>query len=213
VSLENAKPNPQQPPSHVVHISQVVTETAFLVRADRLQATLSGGGGFVGFCQEKIDAAENEFEKTLWSFLKVRRIGKDIFSLFCNAVVPLFEFFFLCFQANFESDIRSKYLELLGYNKEELALKVSSICHDAMRVDPIVRLRQESQRILSGWKQAGSKPGDQSKTQTSPKRGGAENQRSGQAGRVRTGGSGIYSNNAGELGTKTQDNLAEDKWK
>jgi len=24
---------------------------------------------------------------------------------------------------------------------------------------------------------------------------------------------GIYSNNAGELGTKTQDNLAEDKWK
>lgn len=30
----------------------------------------------------------------------------------------------LCFQANFESDIRSKYLELLGYNKEELALKV-----------------------------------------------------------------------------------------
>lgn len=31
---------------------------------------------------------------------------------------------FLCFQANFESDVRSKYLELLGYNKEELALKV-----------------------------------------------------------------------------------------
>uniref|UniRef100_A0A8C3AB48 Protein transport protein Sec31A n=1 Tax=Cyclopterus lumpus TaxID=8103 RepID=A0A8C3AB48_CYCLU len=91
VSLENAKPNAQQPASHVVHISQVVTETAFLKRSDRLQATLSGGG-FVGFCQEKIDAAENEFEKTLWSFLK----------------------------ANFESDIRSKYLELLGYNKEEL---------------------------------------------------------------------------------------------
>uniref|UniRef100_A0A8C3A8Q5 Protein transport protein Sec31A n=1 Tax=Cyclopterus lumpus TaxID=8103 RepID=A0A8C3A8Q5_CYCLU len=96
VSLENAKPNAQQPASHVVHISQVVTETAFLKRSDRLQATLSGGG-FVGFCQEKIDAAENEFEKTLWSFLK----------------------------ANFESDIRSKYLELLGYNKEELALKVN----------------------------------------------------------------------------------------
>jgi len=29
---------------------------------------------------------------------------------------------------------------------------------------------------------------------------------------VRTGRSGIYSNNAAELGTKTQDNLAEDKW-
>jgi len=64
-----------------------------------------------------------------------------------------------------------------------------------------------------GWKQAGSKSGDQSKKQTSPKRGGADNQRSGQAGRVRTGRSGIYSNNAGELGTKTRDNLAELKWK
>ncbi|XP_040053267.2 protein transport protein Sec31A isoform X1 [Gasterosteus aculeatus] len=94
VSLENTK---QQPPSHVVHVSQVVTETAFLQRSDRLQATLSAGS-FVGFCQEKIDVAENEFEKTLWSFLK----------------------------ANFESDVRSKYLELLGYNKEDLALKISA---------------------------------------------------------------------------------------
>uniref|UniRef100_A0A4W6CWD6 Protein transport protein Sec31A n=1 Tax=Lates calcarifer TaxID=8187 RepID=A0A4W6CWD6_LATCA len=88
VSLENPKPNPQQPQqptSHVVHISQVVTETAFLKRSDQLQATLNAGS-FVDFCQEKIDAAENEFEKTVWSFLK--------------------------------------YLELLGYNKEELALKV-----------------------------------------------------------------------------------------
>ncbi|XP_022054027.2 protein transport protein Sec31A isoform X4 [Acanthochromis polyacanthus] len=100
VSLENTKPNPQQPQqptSHVVHVSQVVTETAFLKRSDQLQATLSSGS-FVDFCQEKIDVAENEFEKTVWSFLK----------------------------ANFESDIRSKYLELLGYNKEELALKISA---------------------------------------------------------------------------------------
>uniref|UniRef100_A0A671WLW2 Protein transport protein Sec31A n=1 Tax=Sparus aurata TaxID=8175 RepID=A0A671WLW2_SPAAU len=94
VSLENTKPNPQQPTAHVVHISQVVTETSFLQRSEQLQATLSAGG-FVDFCQEKIDAAANEFEKTLWCFLK----------------------------ANFESDVRSKYLELLGYNKEELALK------------------------------------------------------------------------------------------
>uniref|UniRef100_UPI0037E7B61A protein transport protein Sec31A n=1 Tax=Semicossyphus pulcher TaxID=241346 RepID=UPI0037E7B61A len=100
VSLENAKPNPQQlqqPTAHVVHVSQVVTETAFLKRSDQLQATLSAGS-FVDFCQGKIDAAENEFEKTVWSFLK----------------------------ANFESDLRSKYLELLGYNKEELALKISA---------------------------------------------------------------------------------------
>nr|XP_020469259.1 protein transport protein Sec31A isoform X2 [Monopterus albus] len=110
VSLENPKLNPQQPTSHVVHISQVVTETAFLKRSDQLQATLSSGS-FVDFCQEKINAAENEFEKTVWSFLKV----------------------------NFESDIRSKYLELLGYNKEELALKISAALEekpaDLLKVD------------------------------------------------------------------------------
>uniref|UniRef100_A0A8C5DAQ9 Protein transport protein Sec31A n=1 Tax=Gouania willdenowi TaxID=441366 RepID=A0A8C5DAQ9_GOUWI len=98
VSLENSKPDPQQVPqssSHVVHVSQVVTETDFLRRSEELQATLSSGG-FVSFCQGKIESAENQFEKTVWSFLK----------------------------ANFESDVRGKYLELLGYNKEELALKV-----------------------------------------------------------------------------------------
>ncbi|KAF7217446.1 protein transport protein Sec31A isoform X3 [Nothobranchius furzeri] len=94
VSLEN--PKPQQPTSHLVHISQVVTETEFLKRSDQLQATL-GSGRFVDFCQEKIDTAESEFDKTVWAFLK----------------------------ANFESDVRSKYLELLGYSKEELALKIS----------------------------------------------------------------------------------------
>uniref|UniRef100_A0A8C5D773 Protein transport protein Sec31A n=1 Tax=Gouania willdenowi TaxID=441366 RepID=A0A8C5D773_GOUWI len=99
VSLENSKPDPQQVPqssSHVVHVSQVVTETDFLRRSEELQATLSSGG-FVSFCQGKIESAENQFEKTVWSFLK----------------------------ANFESDVRGKYLELLGYNKEELALKVT----------------------------------------------------------------------------------------
>uniref|UniRef100_A0A8C4HUA5 Protein transport protein Sec31A n=1 Tax=Dicentrarchus labrax TaxID=13489 RepID=A0A8C4HUA5_DICLA len=111
VSLENSKPNPQQPQqptAHVVHISQVVTETAFLKRSDQLQATLSAGS-FVDFCQGKIDAAENEFEKTLWSFLKV---------------------------ANFESDIRSKYLELLGYNKEELALKTAAPMEQVEEEEP-----------------------------------------------------------------------------
>uniref|UniRef100_A0A8C7VQ98 Protein transport protein Sec31A n=1 Tax=Oncorhynchus mykiss TaxID=8022 RepID=A0A8C7VQ98_ONCMY len=98
VSLENIKPNPQQPQqptAHVVHISQVITETTFLERSAQLQATLAAGS-FVDFCQEKMDSAQNEFEKTVWSFLKV----------------------------NFENDARGKYLELLGYKKEELAAKV-----------------------------------------------------------------------------------------
>ncbi|XP_075885802.1 protein transport protein Sec31A isoform X4 [Nelusetta ayraudi] len=110
VSLENAKPNtqqPQQPSSHVVYVSQVVTETEFLKRSEQLQATL-GAGSFVDFCKEKIDAAGNEFEKTVWSFLK----------------------------ANFESDIRCKYLELLGYNKEELALKISAALEEKPAAAP-----------------------------------------------------------------------------
>uniref|UniRef100_A0A674AUN4 Protein transport protein Sec31A n=1 Tax=Salmo trutta TaxID=8032 RepID=A0A674AUN4_SALTR len=73
VSLENIKPSPQhpqQPTAHVVHISQVITETTFLERSAQLQATLAAGS-FTDFCQEKIDAAQNEFDKTVWSFLKV----------------------------------------------------------------------------------------------------------------------------------------------
>ncbi|XP_073333876.1 protein transport protein Sec31A isoform X3 [Pagrus major] len=111
VSLENTKPNPQQPTAHVVHVSQVITETAFLKRSEQLQATLSAGG-FVDFCQEKIDVAANEFEKTLWCFLK----------------------------ANFESDVRSKYLELLGYNKEELALKISAALEEKPADPPQVEV-------------------------------------------------------------------------
>uniref|UniRef100_A0A8C2KE40 Protein transport protein Sec31A n=1 Tax=Cyprinus carpio TaxID=7962 RepID=A0A8C2KE40_CYPCA len=51
---------------------------------------------FLEYCQSKTEAAQSEFEKTVWSFLKV----------------------------NFEEDARGKYLDLLGYKKEELALKV-----------------------------------------------------------------------------------------
>ncbi|XP_072310454.1 protein transport protein Sec31A isoform X2 [Eucyclogobius newberryi] len=102
VSLENGKPNPQQPNPQqpiprVVHVSQVVTETNFLKRSNQLQDTI-GSGQFVEFCQGKINLAVNEFEKIVWSFLK----------------------------ANFDSSTRSSFLELLGYNKEELSLKISA---------------------------------------------------------------------------------------
>uniref|UniRef100_A0A3B1JQ13 Protein transport protein Sec31A n=1 Tax=Astyanax mexicanus TaxID=7994 RepID=A0A3B1JQ13_ASTMX len=103
VSWENIKPPPQQPQQavpHVVNISQVVTETDFLDRSSQLQSTLTAGS-FVEFCQTKIEAAQNEFERTVWAFLKVQ----------------------------FEDDARGKYLELLGYKKEELALKVIQFSH------------------------------------------------------------------------------------
>nr|XP_057920929.1 protein transport protein Sec31A isoform X2 [Doryrhamphus excisus] len=98
VSLENGAPNPpQQTTVHRVHISQVVTETTFLRRSEQLQATLDAGA-FQEFCQEKIHTAENDFDKTLWSFL----------------------------EANFEGDVRSKFLELLGYSKEDVSSKISA---------------------------------------------------------------------------------------
>uniref|UniRef100_A0A673GU30 Protein transport protein Sec31A n=1 Tax=Sinocyclocheilus rhinocerous TaxID=307959 RepID=A0A673GU30_9TELE len=103
VTLDNIKPaaqQPQQTAAHVVHISQVVTETYFLDRSNQLQATLTAGN-FLEYCQTKTEAAQSEFEKTVWSFLKV----------------------------NFEEDARGKYLELLGYKKEELALKVFLCVH------------------------------------------------------------------------------------
>ncbi|KAM9677851.1 protein transport protein Sec31A isoform 5-T5 [Trichechus inunguis] len=86
---------PQQQHHHVV-ISQVVTEKEFLSRSDQLQQVVQSQG-FVSYCQKKIEASQTEFEKNVWSFLKV----------------------------NFEDDSRGKYLELLGYRKEDLGKKIA----------------------------------------------------------------------------------------
>ncbi|XP_035149318.3 protein transport protein Sec31A isoform X11 [Callithrix jacchus] len=84
----------QQQQHHHVFISQVVTEKEFLSRSDQLQQAVQSQG-FTSYCQKKIDASQTEFEKNVWSFLKV----------------------------NFEDDSRGKYLELLGYRKEDLGKK------------------------------------------------------------------------------------------
>ncbi|XP_035930281.1 protein transport protein Sec31A isoform X7 [Halichoerus grypus] len=86
----------QQQQQHHVFISQVVTEKEFLSRSDQLQQVVQSQG-FVSYCQKKIDASQTEFEKNVWSFLKV----------------------------NFEDDSRGKYLELLGYRKEDLGKKIA----------------------------------------------------------------------------------------
>ncbi|XP_044537462.1 protein transport protein Sec31A isoform X9 [Gracilinanus agilis] len=99
VTFENSKPQPgteQQPQRHQVHISQVVTEKEFLLRSDHLQQVVQSQG-FVSYCQKKIEASQTDFEKNVWSFLKV----------------------------NFEEDSRGKYLELLGYRKEDLGKKIA----------------------------------------------------------------------------------------
>lgn len=81
VTLDNIKPTAQQPQqtaAHVVHISQVVTETDFIDRSNQLQTTLTAGN-FLEYCQNKIEAAQNEFEKTVWSFLKVRHFIRNAY--------------------------------------------------------------------------------------------------------------------------------------
>ncbi|XP_053922365.1 protein transport protein Sec31A isoform X13 [Cuculus canorus] len=98
VTFENAK-SQQQPgieqECHHVYVSQVVTEKEFLVRSNQLQEAVQSKN-FVSYCQKKIDMAQADFEKNLWAFLKV----------------------------NFEEDSRVKYLELLGYRKDDLRKKI-----------------------------------------------------------------------------------------
>ncbi|KAF1466965.1 Protein transport protein Sec31A, partial [Megadyptes antipodes antipodes] len=100
VTFENAKsqqqPGIEQQQRHHVYVSQVVTEKEFLARSNQLQEAVQSEG-FVSYCQKKIDMAQADFEKNVWAFLKV----------------------------NFEQDSRVKYLELLGYRKENLRKKVN----------------------------------------------------------------------------------------
>ncbi|XP_021252573.1 protein transport protein Sec31A isoform X4 [Numida meleagris] len=102
VTFENAKPQQQpgidqQQQHHYVYVSQVVTEKEFLARSTQLQEAVQSEG-FVSYCQKKIDMAQADFEKNVWAFLKV----------------------------NFEEDSRAKYLELLGYRKDDLRSKITS---------------------------------------------------------------------------------------
>ncbi|XP_074946424.1 protein transport protein Sec31A isoform X23 [Phalacrocorax aristotelis] len=101
VTFENAKsqqqPGMEQQQHHYVYVSQVVTEKEFLARSNQLQEAVQSEG-FVSYCQKKIDTAQADFEKNVWAFLKV----------------------------NFEGESRVKYLELLGYRKDDLRKKITS---------------------------------------------------------------------------------------
>ncbi|KAM9027009.1 protein transport protein Sec31A isoform 14-T14 [Ara ararauna] len=111
VTFENAKTQQQQPgveqqQRHHVYVSQVVTEKEFLARSNQLQEAVQCEG-FVSYCQNKIDMAQADFEKNVWAFLKV----------------------------NFEEDSRVKYLELLGYRKDDLRKKITSTLNEESLID------------------------------------------------------------------------------
>nr|KAF6502496.1 SEC31-like protein A, COPII coat complex component [Molossus molossus] len=111
VKMQSQQGAEQQQQQHVF-ISQVVTEKEFLSRSDQLQQVVQSQG-FVSYCQKKIDASQSEFEKSVWSFLKIqlRKMGKDGRGIGR--------------EVNFEDDSRGKYLQLLGYSKEDLGKKIT----------------------------------------------------------------------------------------
>ncbi|XP_075785611.1 protein transport protein Sec31A isoform X6 [Pelodiscus sinensis] len=127
VTFENIKSHQQgaeqqQQQQHHVYVCQVVTEREFLNRSDLLQEVVQSEG-FINYCQKKIDAAQNDFEKNVWSFLKV----------------------------NFEEDSRSKYLELLGYRKDDLGQKITSALNKESLVDDKLEeaLKESGQSVHS----------------------------------------------------------------
>ncbi|XP_036920052.1 protein transport protein Sec31B isoform X2 [Sturnira hondurensis] len=86
-----------QPCLHLVFISQVTTESEFLMRSAELQEAL-GSRNLLSYCQNKIQRASPQSEKMLWQFLMV----------------------------TLEQDSRTKFLKLLGYSKDELQKKVAT---------------------------------------------------------------------------------------
>uniref|UniRef100_A0A8C0FTQ7 SEC31 homolog B, COPII coat complex component n=1 Tax=Bubo bubo TaxID=30461 RepID=A0A8C0FTQ7_BUBBB len=60
----------QQTYPHQVFISQVTTETEFLLRSRELQMALQSGS-LLDYCQGKIQTAKLPFDENLWNFLKV----------------------------------------------------------------------------------------------------------------------------------------------
>ncbi|KFQ23851.1 Protein transport protein Sec31B, partial [Mesitornis unicolor] len=87
----------QQTYPHQVFISQVTTETEFLLRSRELQMALQSGN-LLDYCQGKIQTSKLPFDENLWNFLKV----------------------------NLEPESRTKLLKLLGYSKEDLQKKIAS---------------------------------------------------------------------------------------
>ncbi|KAM7167794.1 protein transport protein Sec31A isoform 9-T10 [Macrochelys suwanniensis] len=125
VTFENIKSHQQgaeQQQQHHVYVSQVVTEKEFLNRSDQLQEAVQSEG-FINYCRKKIEAAQTDFEKNVWSFLKV----------------------------NFEEDSRGKYLELLGYRKDDLGQKITSALNKESLVDSKLEeaLKESDQSVQS----------------------------------------------------------------
>ncbi|KAJ8319239.1 hypothetical protein KUTeg_004330 [Tegillarca granosa] len=95
VSFENTKTqNVQQPTQKTVYVSQVVTETDLLSRSNLLEQALENQQ-FVEYCAMKAANSVDSMQESIWNFLRV----------------------------NFEQEPREYYIQLLGYDRTELARK------------------------------------------------------------------------------------------
>ncbi|XP_030059374.1 protein transport protein Sec31B isoform X1 [Microcaecilia unicolor] len=101
ITFGYSKSKPQELSQFQVFISQVTTEKDLLARSRELQTALASGN-LLPYCQRKVENSELQSEKNIWNFLKV----------------------------NFERDARIKFLKLLGYSKEQLNMKISSLLGD-----------------------------------------------------------------------------------
>ncbi|XP_021375424.1 protein transport protein Sec31A-like isoform X2 [Mizuhopecten yessoensis] len=92
-----AQPSSQQPaPPREVFISQVVTETDLITCSSQLEQALINGQ-YVEFCAMKAANCQDTMQESIWNFLRV----------------------------NFEKEPREHYIQLLGYDKTDLAKKVA----------------------------------------------------------------------------------------
>lgn len=88
--------NPQQPSPKAVYISQVVTEVDLLQRSHQLEQALENGQ-YVEYCAMKSANCTDPLQENIWNFLRV----------------------------NFEKEPREHFIQLLGYDKTDLAKKVN----------------------------------------------------------------------------------------
>lgn len=81
----------------MVYISQVVTETDLLQRSHQLEQALENGQ-YVEYCAMKSANCTDPLQENIWNFLRV----------------------------NFEKEPREHFIQLLGFDKTDLAKKVNS---------------------------------------------------------------------------------------
>ncbi|XP_061191431.1 protein transport protein Sec31A-like isoform X2 [Saccostrea echinata] len=138
VSFDTEKSqNPQQPAPKMVYISQVVTETDLLQRSLQLEQALENGQ-YVEYCAMKSANCTDPLQENIWNFLRV----------------------------NFEKEPREHFIQLLGYDKTDLAKKVSE--HVGMGQDSGVDAKILAQKMSQLSPEDLQQSGRQASVQGSP---------------------------------------------